>query len=1053
MENHCGERCFYSLNWCIVWMVVMLALCLISSGVGQAYAEGENEEFSLSFDTDLKSGQGTSPGTCAEVMLVPGREGTAGMFMTGAVLTYPVSGLFTPKIGTLDLWVFPNWDSMPPSGDRFFWGIDSDPNKGNRTVLGFLSRGDKGLVYFGGDGALGGLSASVDWRPHEWHRVTVCWDESAKCRALYIDGRLRHRIRTTSGMPTQTAVFHVGSLPCVTRWSGVREGHEADAAIDDLAISGTIDMPGFDLVRQAAKEDEKALARNNLSKENAKPAYESAWERLLQGPSLDEVAGKHLEVTWEELGGMAAPMTQRVPIEARYGSDVVFVHPDLSIALGRSCEAYGIGFACETPFQLPDLYAVTRKLHQGYQPIVESRWVTTSSEINQTALTILPRDEETVTGKEAQYVVVRMVVRNTTAESRKVPLYLLIGRMQDTQNTNYQPFLASASRWLEPVLPLTLEQDTVLMEGKPFLTFRSSLPAVVNLLPEFSTGTTDPLLPETLRNVMRFEFELPPNAASTIDFVVLQSPEKFAAEEAVAMRQVTFDSALMRAETYWDQGLAPGMKLTTPEPRVNDVYRHLILSCLGNLRKNPERPWHEPFQSPMWDGVWPWECAHMLVPLCALGYHRELEPTFRFFTERQSGLGSYAEPGRKPEGETKSAYGCYSGNFLLRWTNETGSVLWGMAAKYRYSKDTVWLKENRDSILAAWDWIQGERARTRRFTDAGAKVGFYGLLPKGRVHDWEGWHHFFFSDVFTWKGMADMASAFELAGLPDAARLKQESEEYRECLLTAIHASEYVDAGSGLPFVPNLVTTQDGEKGGLWWADGPACMFATGLLDARTDERFDNMFAYLQQTWGTLIGLTNRMDEPKELGRKNPFWYVNSSERGYFQNLLARNETEKALLILYSNLAYGLSQDCYQTVERIHVSDANYSPFQPNASGNGRLLDMFRRMVVDDQDPNTVWLLRGCPRRWFGEGKSIVVADAPTAFGKLGIRTTATENTIAADLTLAASGPSPEIRVVFRHPSGRLPVKATINGLETPMENGVVVIPSLGESLRVVCSY
>jgi hypothetical protein len=140
-------------------------------------------------------------------------------------------------------------------------------------------------------------------------------------------------------------------------------------------------------------------------------------------------------------------------------------------------------------------------------------------------------------------------------------------------------------------------------------------------------------------------------------------------------------------------------------------------------------------------------------------------------------------------------------------------------------------------------------------------------------------------------------------------------------------------------------------------------------------------------------------------------------------------------------------------VERIHVSDANYSPFQPNASGNGRLLDMFRRMVVDDQDPNTVWLLRGCPRRWFGEGKSIVVADAATAFGKLGIRTTSTEKTIAADLSLAASGPSPEIRVVFRHPSGRLPVKATINGLETPMENGVVVIPSLGESLRVVCSY
>ncbi|MDX9975417.1 MAG: hypothetical protein RBU21_20690 [FCB group bacterium] len=1008
------------------------------------------QEFGVSFDADLKSTQGDAPVLAEKVLRVEGREGGAGLFLEGAVLTYPVAGRYSPRLGTLDVWVCPNWDSDAPSDDKFFWGVAGGPKKDARTVLGFLSRNNQGIVYFGGDGALGGLTAEVDWRPREWHRITVCWDQANRCRALYIDGALRHHIRTGAAMPADVEVFYVGSLPCVTRWLGVMDGHEADAAIDGLTLSSTIDMPDFELVRQAAREDEKAIARTNQSREKAKPAYEAAWERLLRdGPTLDAVAANRHEAAWDELTGMAAPMTQRVPIEPRYYSDVVYVHPDLSIALGRAADALGLGFASGPTFELPDPYAVTRTLNNGYRPIVESRWQTNGCEIEQTAFTILPRDVEVSSGTEAQYTVVRMKVRNASAETRTVPLYVMVGRMQDTQNTNYQPFAAAASRWLEPVMPLTLDGDAVLLDGKPFLVFRGD--AASTHVPEFATGTADPLMPETLRNVLKFEFELGANAEKTLDLVTVASPEVYAAEEIAAMRQTTFDAALARAAAYWDRALEPGMKWTTPEPRLNDVYKHLILSCLGNLRKNPERPWHEPYQSPAWTGVWPWECAHMLVPMAAIGYHRELEPTYRFFTERQSGIGQYGEPGRKPEGETVSAHGCYTGNFLLRWTCETGSVLWAMAAKYQYSQDVDWLKANRETVLAAWDWIQGERARTRRFDDSGEKAAYYGLLPKGRVHDWEGWHYHFFSDVFTWKGMDEMANAFATAGLPDAERLREEADEYRACILEAIHKSEYIDPATGLPFVPNMVATQEGEKGGLWWADGPACMFATGLLDARTDERFNHMFAYLEKTWGTLIGLTNRMDEPAELGRRNPFWYVNCSERGYFQNLLARDETEKALLILYSNLAYGLSQDCYQTVERIHVGDANYSPFQPNASGNGRLLDMFKRMVIDDQDEGTLWLLRGCPRRWFAEGQSVVVEDAPTRYGKMALRTSATANAITVDVT--APEKPVELRVVFRDAAERVPVKATVNGADAAVENGVVKIAGASGTLKVVCEY
>lgn len=1030
---------------CVI-VAMILGLGILSPTVSAAGS------LTLSFDTCMATDLGAEPATQTGVRITIGRTGRAAEFVKGAVLTYPLGEEFSPRMGTLDLWLRPNWDSQNAFGDRFFWGIDSDPGAGNRIVLGFLGKDGDGVVYFGGDGALDGLAAPVDWRAGEWHHVVVCWDAAANCRALYIDDQLRHYTRGGS-LPSKQTVFNVGSLPCVTRWMGVQDGHEADAAIDDLKLSSTIAAPGFDWIRRAAAEDAKAAARNQQSRDLAKPAYEAAWERILQAPTLDSVAEQHIEPTYEDLVGLAAPMSQRVPIEARYYSDVVYVHPDMSIALGRANEAYGIGFAVDEPFLLPDMYKTTRKLHKGYQPIVESQWNAPTCVLKQTAFTILPRDEDTITGMEPQYVLVRMAVRNTATAARKLPLFLLIGKMQGTQNTNYAPFLASASRWMSPPMDARVEDDAIALGDRTLLTYRSNVPVKAQAFGELTTGAVDPLFPEVVRNAVRFEFDLKPEETCTLDLVVAGTSALFPPEERESMRQLTFEGALVRAEAYWDKGLVPGMKLVTPEPRLNDIYRHMILSCLGNLRKNPHRPWHEPFQSPVWEGVWPWECAHMIVPLCAVGYHRELEPTLRFFTERQSGIGAYAEPGRKPEGETKSAYGCYTGNFLLRWTCETGSILWAMAEKYRYSQDMEWLKQNRDSVLAAWDWIQGERARTRRFTDTGEKVAWYGLMPKGRVHDWEGWHHVFFSDVFTWKGMNEMAEAFKSAGLPDAERLIEEAAEYRECLFEAIRRAEYIDPDTNLRFVPNLVATYEGEQGGLWWADGPSCMFATGLLDARTDERFDAMFAYLEHTWGTMIGLTNRMDEPRELGKKNPFWYVNASERGYFQNLLARGETEKALLIFYSNLVYGMSQDCYQTVERIHVSDANYSPFQPNASGNGRILDMFRRMVIDDQDPGVLWLLRGCPRRWLGPGQSISVEDAPTWYGKMALHTQATKNRVIVDIDPPAAEPSAELHVVVRHPGQVPPRRVTVNGTDIPMEQETVTIRNATGPQQLVCEY
>ena len=209
------------------------------------------------------------------------------------------------------------------------------------------------------------------------------------------------------------------------------------------------------------------------------------------------------------------------------------------------------------------------------------------------------------------------------------------------------------------------------------------------------------------------------------------------------------------------------------------------------------------------------------------------------------------------------------------------------------------------------------------------------------------------------------------------------------------------------------------------------------------------MALYVERKWGLLAGLSGHMEPDPN----HPYWYVNQTERGYFANYLARGETEKALLVFYSNLFYGLSHDTYQTCERIDIRDGNYAPFQPNASGNGRTLDMLRRMVVDEQEPNVIWLLRGCPRRWFAPGQSILVRDAPTCFGKLSLRTDADANRVTVGIDSPDREAPGQINLVIRHPQRITPRSVTVNGRRTTANGETIPLLASRGHLRVVCDY
>jgi hypothetical protein len=671
------------------------------------------------------------------------------------------------------------------------------------------------------------------------------------------------------------------------------------------------------------------------------------------------------------------------------------------------------------------------------------------------------------TGKEKQDVMVRIAVTNNADAPASTALAILPGLSGNTllENFGYGPFRAPPSRWQQEKLKVADVQGALMVNGRVLLTYRTSAPTPVALLPKLEVVQGESKTPITVKHGLRFELQMKPRETRSIDIVMAGSSKLYPESERNRMAGEDFQKALRKAETDWDRTLEAGMKLNLPEPRLNDIYKRLILSCLQNVPRQPDTPWLLPQHCPSLDGglVWPWEFAYVLIPLDSLGFHSEMEACLCWFTEHQSGVGKHgADIG--PEGEVTSKRGCYVGVGSPRWMNETGSVLWMLAEHYRYTRDAEWLKANRPGILAACEWIRQQRAATRTLDSNGKPVAHFGLLPKGRPHDWEGhFYYFCWTDGYTYKGLAETATAFRTAGAKEAERLSDEAEEYRRCILDTLKQVAVNDPGTGLLYVPNTVYFRRGdpEYVGVWVADGPRVLFDVGILDPVRDVKYwQSLLDMIQRNPGVLGGLMCRFGADGGAVRwdqksDSPFWYIFSTELYWHRDFLARGELEKSLLVFYNSLVYGVTPDLFETLERVNVADSNYAPLQPNASSNGRVLSMIRRLVIDEQDEarGTLWLLRGCPRRWFAPGKSVSLRDAPTLFGKTALRTACTDRAVTVDVDVPADPALKRLCVAVRHPTRRQPSRVMVNGVTTAIENEIVTVEDPSGHLQITAEY
>lgn len=438
------------------------------------------------------------------------------------------------------------------------------------------------------------------------------------------------------------------------------------------------------------------------------------------------------------------------------------------------------------------------------------------------------------------------------------------------------------------------------------------------------------------------------------------------------------------------QGLA---SIEVPEPIIQSIFdtaKTNTMQLIAQQADGSALPGQGGFND--YTVVYTWEAATYLRMLIRLGATDIVQQTLRYFLGTQAGsIG--------PDGDITSPEGSFRAHIF--WMNETGSVLGLMGNYYLATKDREWMGANLSQVLSACEWISRERT-AMKVTDAdGNKVPHYGLLPKGRVHDWPDYGYFFFSNAITWQGLQLMAESLRDCGYAEADRYLAEAEEYRMCILEAVrHATYAIPEEGGIHWITNEVYTTPDARAAVYALDGPTCLIDNGLI-AASDPRIPEIEYVLRKHYamsdlfavklpGMEDAVLGEMQE-KAAGGPIDLYYVNSAELAWHRIWSLRGEREKALRYFYATMAYSTTLDTLHVQERFSPQLPWLSPWQPNGSGNGRIMEMILNTLYI-LDGERLHLLPSTPAAWLGVGKQVKVEGMMTVLGTLSFAVARTDD-------------------------------------------------------------
>ena len=447
-------------------------------------------------------------------------------------------------------------------------------------------------------------------------------------------------------------------------------------------------------------------------------------------------------------------------------------------------------------------------------------------------------------------------------------------------------------------------------------------------------------------------------------------------------RSIKFD---LDASTYdlqreacihtWKNLLAPAMQIETPEPLVNNVYKNALCQIFQLI--NGDRTNYS--AGNQYEKLYEAEGSDAIQALLSSGFEKEMRllmvPLFDF---------------------TRKGLELHQASFKIS----------NLCQYYWQTRDQSVVNELRPK----WE-------KEIRLLDVN-RTGANGLYPPeqycGDIHTFV---QSLNVNANAWRAMRDMGAVLAKTGdQNEASHLANEAATFRQIVLNAVKKS--VSTKTEPPFVP--IALSGGEpvhdpilhsRIGSYWNIIIGYTIRSGVFPPGSKEA-NWIPRYQEQHGGLFMGMV------KNGGGDFNFWTGDQRVNPlygtrYALDALRRDEPERALVSFYGTLAQGITRNTFVGGEGSSLQPVDdrgrffYCP--PNSATSAHVISMLRNLLVQDWDldddgvPETLRLAFATPRRWMGNGKSIKIEKAPTAFGPVSY--TILSNLEAGEITLTYSQP------------------------------------------------
>jgi len=686
------------------------------------------------------------------------------------------------------------------------------------------------------------------------------------------------------------------------------------------------------------------------------------------------------------------PYTVHLPIQPVHSPDFIHVDAALNVTrrrvtenvslldkesypAARKQESFAVQFAFDDPPFVPDFHQSVLSLEENKYPVVTADYfawdIDYQIEYSCTAI-----DEE------QSLLWMQITVRNEDEKSRSVDVRTKINYEQEDKlfSYHYFPFNFDASRWL-PLNKIQLNGNSIIKDSK---VIGKVVPGNMDIEwesekhfedKEFNKkwGGHNPyyvvpsLRLKDVQNIIHAYAELKPGEEKTFSIALLTNDSKVTDQQLSLLKKSSAKENKEKALTHFkSQFTKENTELKFSLNNWQDIFTAIQTSALQLLVKYPDKTNLMPTQGGSSERffVWVWEAVHMLRPMLRVGLFEPVKKSIDY-------IFSLQDAGCPPEGHLTTTKGSI-GTTGPKWMCTTGAALALSSDYYLYSNDQEFLKQYLSKIIKAADWIVGEIKATRKLKPDGTRPLYYGLMPFGWATDGDIGYVVSMTDGYTFWGLEKTVNLLEQIGHKDAPKYRKQLELYRSDIAVAVKGLARPDG-----FIERKIMTD--EKGMITKKFANVVSSAMlGYTDAIKPESdiFRHFIKYYEENRAIGYFMGN-MD--REIA------YIGTAEYIWQHIYLSLGEWKKAFAATQVNLKYGMTQDTYQVQERFSRRNPAFTPWQPNGSGNGRMLDMMLNSLYFETDEG-ITLLGAIPFSWLQANQLTELKNLYTETGRVNLR-------------------------------------------------------------------